>query len=262
MSLWFLFHNFLCLLIFDQVYGLASTLKNVSPLTQLTTSNKFQQAALNDAVIYIDVENVRGKSGFGLSHADVIHSTSIWAKEYGLENRVSLIVDHGSVPSGYYFKERGLGIIFAGKKFKADDIIVRDIPFCQDKLHRDVVVITQDYELMQRCKRAAHRSGGKELSIIPPLFFLADLQSVVGETLVENIESDENLVEKNSTNDTSTATEVHDDDKKIASDAELEITLGAKLIGIESQLRSKGRTKKSIKSISKSKYSVDFFYKI
>ncbi len=56
-------------------------------------------------------------------HADVIHSISIWAKEYGLENRVSLLVDHGSVPSGYYVKEKGLCVIFAGKKLKADDII-------------------------------------------------------------------------------------------------------------------------------------------
>lgn len=69
------------------------------------------------------VENVRGKSGFELTHADVIHSISIWAKEYGLENRVSLLVDHGSVPSGYYVKDKGLCVIFAGKKLKADDII-------------------------------------------------------------------------------------------------------------------------------------------
>ena len=69
------------------------------------------------------MENLRGKSGFELTHADVIHSISIWAKEYGLEDRVSLLVDHGSVPSGYYVKDKGLCIIFAGKKLKADDII-------------------------------------------------------------------------------------------------------------------------------------------
>ncbi len=225
----------------------------------------------------VKVENVRGKSGFELSHADVIHSTAIWARYYGLQNHVSLLVDHGSVPAGYYFKDRGLSIIFAGKKLKADDVIVRDIPFCQDKMNRDVVVITQDYELMQRCKKASHRSGGKEMSIIrkfniqealcsillfmktrihlyfvsvvtvtAPLFFLADLQNVVGDNLLQNIDcsseeeeeelSSENIIEGKVT------------------DVELEITLGAKLIAVESQLRNKAKTRKSQKHISTSKF--------
>lgn len=210
---------------------------------------------------------MRGKSGFELTHADVIHSTSIWAKAYGLEDRVSLLVDHGSVPSGYYFKERGLSIIFAGKNMKADDVIVRDVPFCQDKLQRDVVVITQDYELMQRCKKAAHRSGGKELSIIPPLFFLADLQHVVGDNLMQNIESSENkdTDSGNSLSDAISEDDSENSDKEyqlseeknekteITSDMELEITLGARLIAAETQLRSKGKSKKSLKTLSPSK---------
>ena len=194
------------------------------------------------------VENVRGKSGFELSHADVIHSTSIWAKHYGLENRVSLLVDHGSVPSGHYFKDRGLSIIFAGQKLKADDIIVRDIPFCQDKLQSDLVVITQDYELMQRCKRAAHRSGGKELVIIPPLFFLADLQNVVGENLVQNIEAEQEMSHDDSFTEKITI------DDEITTEMEIEITLGAKLIAVESQLRNKAKTQKSFKHLSSSKF--------
>lgn len=196
------------------------------------------------------MENVRGKSGFELTHADVIHSVAIWAKHYGFENRVSLLVDHGSVPSGYYFEERGLSIIFAGKKLKADDIIVRDIPFCQRQLERDVVVITQDYELMQRCKKAAQRSGGKEMSIIPPLFFLTDLRNVVGDNLEKSIEVEKmNLDEKPSPS----TLQDHPEDDIITSDMELEITLGAKLIAIETQLRSKGKSKKSWKNISTSK---------
>lgn len=214
----------------------------------------------------------------------MIHSTAIWAKSYGLENRVSLLVDHGSVPAGYYFKDRGLSIIFAGKKLKADDVIVRDIPFCQDKLNRDVVVITQDYELIQRCKRAAHRSGGKEMSIIrkfniqealciilssfhenknsslfcmflvtvtAPLFFLADLQNVVGDNLLQNIEFEENDCPSEEEEEESSSENMIED--KITADVELEITLGAKLIAVESQLRNKAKTRKSQKHISTSK---------
>lgn len=38
----------------NEIDALASTIKNVSPLRQLTTSQKFEKAAANEAVIYID----------------------------------------------------------------------------------------------------------------------------------------------------------------------------------------------------------------
>ena len=42
---------------------------------------------------------------------------------------------------------------------KADDVMVRDVKYCQESLDRDLIVITQDTELIKRCKRAAERGG-------------------------------------------------------------------------------------------------------
>ncbi len=180
------------------------------------------------------VENVRGASGFQLTHADIISSSSIWAKAYGLGDRVSLIVDHGSAPNGYYLKEKELSIIFAGKQMKADDVIVRDVPFCQRQLTRDVIVVTGDTELIQRCKRAADRSGGKELICVKPMFFLQDLEAIVGDSLDTCNEDMEIKNERTTEPPVDTLT----------SDMETEIKLGARLIAVETQLRSRGKAKK------------------
>ncbi len=134
---------------------------------------------------------------------------------------------------------------------------MRDIPFCQRQLNRNLIVVTQDYELIQRCKAASQRSGGREMSVVPPLFLLADLQNVVGENLVESIESEQSKKDnegnkmQNENNDVETNSGTYDE---ITSAMEKEITLGAQLIAVESQLRSKGKSRKSLKHLSASKF--------
>lgn len=158
------------------------------------------------------MENVRGKSGFKLTHENLIKSSQIWAKKYGLEGHVSLIVDHGRTANGYYLKDNNnntqshLSIIFSGEGMKADDVIVRDVKFCHEQLLRDLIVVTADSELIKRCKREAAKARktqvqgrskkgkgrlkeeGRELEIIQPLSFLEDLEDVVKEevTLMNN----------------------------------------------------------------------------
>ncbi len=204
--------------------------------------------------IYVQVENVRGKSGFKLTHANVIEGCAIWAKEYGLDHRLSLLVDHGSIPSGYYLQDKGLSVIFAGTSMKADDVIVRDVPFCQNEMCRDVVVVTADTELIQRCKSAANRSrGGRMLSIINPIFFLADFDAVVGQSLQESSgdggdgdsksDSDSTLNSDGAAQEEQSSSSVGG---TLTSGMEKEITQGARLIAIESQLRNKGRTNKNV----------------
>lgn len=143
-------------------------------------------------------------------------------------------------------------------------LAVRDIPFCQRQLHRNLIVVTQDYELIQRCKAAAQRSGGKELSIVPPLFLLADLQDVVGDSLIQNIEEDQ----KQKENEANAANEAKGSDlestcseyDQMTSEMEVEITLGAQLIAVENQLRSKGKSRKSLKNLSSSKFQNIIIY--
>lgn len=142
--------------------------------------------------------------------------------------------------------------------------VVRDIPFCQQQLNRNLIVVTQDYELIQRCKSAAQRSGGRELSIVPPLFLLADLQNVVGDNLIQNIELEEEkkVNDKVEENDEIVESNVNDGNLNESADTEIdqltsemekEITLGAQLIAVENQLRSKGKSRKSLKNLSSSK---------
>ena len=189
------------------------------------------------------VENVRGKSNFALSHSDLISSTSIWAQAYNLTGHVSLLVDHGSIPSGHYLPKHGLSLIFAGTSMKADDVIVRDVKFCQKVLDRDLIIITQDSELIRRCHRAAERGGfkhgekvGKELKIVKPLFFLQDLEHVVGSTLMGELEdiksnlSDDDYEEEEE--------EIVKKDENMSPGMEYEITMQAKLIAVETQLKN------------------------
>lgn len=225
-----------CWLAFLVAACLASAVSGLATPNGIATNRKFTKAGERGAVVLIDVENVRGASGFELTHANVIDSSSIWAKAYGLGDLVSLIVDHGSAPNGFYLKEKELSIIFAGKQMKADDVIVRDVPFCQRQLFRDVIVVTGDTELIQRCKRAADRSGGKDLEVVKPIFFLQDLEKNVGDALTNCKDQEEQ--EKQDM----PMSEAQPD--QLTSEMETEITLGARLIAVETQLRSRGKSKK------------------
>jgi hypothetical protein len=202
---------------------------------------------------------VRGKTAFALSHADLVHSAAIWANHYGLGGRVSLIVDHGMEPTGYYYNKEndkndeeapdqggGMAVIFAGPSIKADDVIARDVTFCQETLERDVLVVTADTELIQRCKRAA--KGKRELNIVPPISFIEDVKRIVGDSMTtESPSSSTTLEESKTLPDPMSTTPQHDE---ITSEMESEIKLGAMLIGVESQLKSS----KKRKNMSPSKY--------
>jgi len=256
-----------CVLL-DTLFGLIATPQKV------LTKKKFSRAGKNGSVVYIDVENVRGKSGFKLTHENLIKSSQIWAKRYGLEGHVSLIVDHGRTANGYYLRDNNnetqshLSIIFSGEGMKADDVIVRDVKFCHEQLLRDLIVVTADTELIKRCKREAakarktHVQGrskkgkgrlkeeGRELEIIQPLSFLEDLEDVVKEevTLMNNYNNKTLLVAdiRSNNNNTEEAAAVELDEATSA--MEEEISLQGKLIAIQTQLSSK-----SVKKISPNK---------
>jgi len=91
-----------------------------------------------------------------------------------------MIVDHGSVQCGYsYCNHEGgcegvdIGVIFAGPRLKADDVIARDVTL----FDRDILVVTADNELMSRCRRAIGDIQ-KEIMFLQPIAFLADLEQL------------------------------------------------------------------------------------
>jgi hypothetical protein len=47
------------------------------------------------------MENVHGKSGFELTHRQVLDKTATWIQYFGLQDQVVTVVDHGE-ESAYY----------------------------------------------------------------------------------------------------------------------------------------------------------------
>lgn len=135
---------------------------------------RLASAAVTGALVLVDVENVRGKSGFELSHDELLERATHWAAHRRLRGAVSLVVDHGSLPSAFWLERQGLAVIFAGQRLKADDVIARDVSFATRQLRTDVLVVTADRELTQRC-RAAARDSVNKLGIISPSSFIEDL---------------------------------------------------------------------------------------
>ena len=77
------------------------------------------------ACLLIDVENLRGLSGFRVSHGTVIAALACLTREWELTGRVVLAVDHGDEQCGFYNTQLGLAFVFAGPRQKADDVLVR-----------------------------------------------------------------------------------------------------------------------------------------
>ena len=197
-----------------------------------------------NALVWIDVENVRGKSGFELSHMDVINKVTLWAQVHDLVGKVTLVVDHGTVKSGYWLEDRGLAVVFAGPSQKADDVIAHDVG-----LFGTAVVVTADGELQRRCKRSANHP----LFIMRPERFLNDLEST-------SLQFGQDELVKESINGDTTNDEVQVDDEEVMAAFEdialgkmdVEIKLGGQLLEAESLLRtSKNVTNKRKKKLEK-----------
>lgn len=104
----------------------------------------------DDAFVLVDVENVRGRSDFELTHVQLLARTAVWAREHGSWGRVVAVVDHGLRASGHALWDGGVGVVFAGPEEKADDVLARDAGrFRRDNENDDdddgrIVVVTSD----------------------------------------------------------------------------------------------------------------------
>ena len=93
------------------------------------------------ACLLIDVENLRGLSGFRVSHGTVIAALACWTREWELTGRVVLAVDHGDEQCGFYNTQLGLAFVFAGPRQKADDVLVRLV----SRGREEALVVTADH---------------------------------------------------------------------------------------------------------------------
>ena len=137
--------------------------------------------------VLVDVENVRGKSSFEMTHGEVLDRIAVWARRKDMIGHVTMVVDHGSEQAAYWLGGRGVGIVFAGESLNADDVIARDVEFCiaggdsGEGGGREVVVVTSDEELRCRCRSAAMRASVGGLRMISSARFLQDLEELGGE---------------------------------------------------------------------------------
>ena len=179
------------------------------------------QSASRFTSVVVDVENVRGKTGFRLSHREVLRTLLVW-KRY-MPSELTLVIDHGN--EACTFKGDVYSVVFAGPGCKADDTIASQIVPELAESTESVAVVTADHELIQRCREVDRR-----LEIISPDKLVSDLKKI--------LEADPSLQERD---------ECVDDGKSglVTQD---ELQLGADLLGIEAKL-SKRMPKKERKEL-------------
>lgn len=159
--------------------------------SDLKLSNKFLKWAIQkEAVILIDVENVRGKTQFKMSHRELLKRIVLYTQLYNLEqNQVSMIIDHGSDQSEYFLPENlgNVSLYFAGPLMKADDVLARDVA----KFDRNVALITSDVGLKSRCQSTMNRANSYKIQFLEPRQFVTDLNS-----LHDRVEKEKSKLEK------------------------------------------------------------------
>ncbi len=204
-------------------------------IQQFSIQDKRLKWALDtDAVFLIDVENVRGKSNFELTHRELLKRITAWTKANNLQNRVSMVVDHGSIHSSYYLPEGGLSISFAGSRMKADDVLARDVAY----FSRNVIVITADNDLMSRCRNAmGTTSDDSSIQFINPIKFITDLEALMGRIEREQKKLKREQAERHdSVEETATTVEL---DEELVNNIDEEIKLRGSLYETETLMRDK-----------------------
>jgi len=124
----------------------------------------------DNGTVWIDVENVRGKTGFELTHNCLLNKTSHWTKHHGLEGKVIAVVDHGSENTAVYLDDLDIAVAFSGRE-KADDVIANGV-----NLFESSIVVTADGGLRSRCLRSA----GQKVINLDPMRFIDDLEATDG----------------------------------------------------------------------------------
>ncbi len=110
-------------------------------------------------ILIVDSNNVRGKDDFKTWNCDLLQRLSSYRRDQKENLHLIYAIDHGCRSQIFEYPD-GL-IVFAGPHRTADDIIVQATRyFVSQDLSSQLVVVTSDGELKQRCLRQAD-GGGK-----------------------------------------------------------------------------------------------------
>ena len=157
-----------------------------------------------DYLIWLDLENIRGKTGFALTHVQLLEYANVWSSYHKLQGHVVVVADHGSLaqaypyssssspttppkplstqsdahasssddddPNNHYKKsivQENLCVVFSGDRYnKADDLLADWVGTVSHS-----VIVTADVELQSRCRRSA-----QSYQILDPTKFLDDVE--------------------------------------------------------------------------------------
>jgi Calcineurin-like phosphoesterase len=203
-------------------------------------------------VLVVDVENVRGKSGFAYSHQDLLQRLEQYALLWETTSNacdlgILSVVDHGSAPTGYLMPFGGL--VFAGPTRKADDVMAQHVVpyFCSHEyehatnLVSHIVVVTADQDLIRRCTRqhTRHRHAralskslpSPALAILSPHLLLQDLDAMRDAQTMDALDTADLPV-----NESVYALPLDHHEHRLLN---YEIQVGAQLLQAEAVLRSK-----------------------
>ena len=162
-----------------------------------------------DCMMFLDVENIRGKSNFDSSHDEfmILLLDFIQRNDDWLNGRISCIMDHGSEPSALFLSANNnikVSIIFSGPLCKADDVLVRDLQSFlfskrnnKGKKRAKALIVTADNELMTRCRQSCHDPEYHQVQFIHPHTFLPYLveRQPDSDTKSQNNNANENNIE-------------------------------------------------------------------
>lgn len=135
-----------------------------------------------DYIVWLDLENIRGKTGFSMTHAELLEHASDWAMYHNLTGHVVVVADHGSLTKAYPHrgsmisddgtKAPPLSVVFSGDRYpKADDLLADWVGSVDHS-----VVVTADTELQGRCRKAC-----LSYHILDPTKFLEDVEAIMAE---------------------------------------------------------------------------------
>ena len=142
---------------------------------QAKFNNRFEVGA--NFLLFLDGDNIRGKSGFVWSKEDLLRRTVLWSKRLDITDKVALIFDHGPKYTAHLLHDEGLSCVFSGPGRTADDVIASSVKWCQEEgVHS--FVITADSGLKSRCKKNMRPSSGCEVISVDSNTFVDMLESI------------------------------------------------------------------------------------
>lgn len=209
---------------------------------------KFNGRFGENYLLFLDGDNIRGKSGFLLGKEDLVKHVTRWSRVMENAQNMALIYDHGPQHMAHLLEEEGIAIVFSGPGRTADDVIANAIQWCQTN-NSSAIVVTADSGLKGRCKKNIAPSSTCDVVTIDSNTFI---------DMLESIENEDVDLHKNK-HDDDEEEEVYlneidfDEVKGVKEDIDIQVALARKRLSLQNQLVSLNKLISNNKGTKKTK---------